>query len=555
MQALTIAIGPSGIDYFARQILAGELTQALKNLKPPDRQIRPADFGIPQQRFSKILINLSNGHLSNFSPTFQGIEQQPQGKFQVAMAATSFGEDYSWAESYHEEDEYIGPNGPVWEPYDRNNSYNYSAGIGKLAASITLSLVYNQNTQSYDIDVASTSSTPSDISPNIPGGSVINYTAAGWSYHVSDALMQSVAAVDFSGPLSAVFTPLLHSIPASGQLTPDIRYEFGRGDSGLTFPGDQGIAIGAAGRVSYKGQYYPGTPPGSLPLPPPPTDTQHLQVYVSDYEMNALHWAFFQAGLLNVTVQPTDLDDPDLLKVKTYASRITAFKPYSSYSMRAQVNPKQPPVTAFQQVYEFTDNVMKLLQQQLPADVYQGIQNSAVPGSNYLSAADLEADLGGANISQTYYQAIEKAARTMGLAVTHDLEFILTIENGQDPAPDLVFEVQRTDVLQDLGLGVSGSAQTLQYSFKSVKYTAAFVSTTIPKFDSADFGDFIWPTVGEPAYDTILEEMGGSSKVHPGGVPLPIMAGFQFLFEKAQLSIQQGYVSITAQVAFKGTTL
>ena len=34
---------------------------------------------------------------------------------------------------------------------------------------------------------------------------------------------------------------------------------------------------------------------------------------------------------------------------------------------------------------------------------------------------------------------------------------------------------------------------------------------------------------------------------------LPIMSGFQFAFADAVLSVQQGFVSILAQVAFKGS--
>jgi len=37
------------------------------------------------------------------------------------------------------------------------------------------------------------------------------------------------------------------------------------------------------------------------------------------------------------------------------------------------------------------------------------------------------------------------------------------------------------------------------------------------------------------------------------GVPLPIMSGFQFLFSQAELSVQDGFVSIKSQVQYKST--
>jgi hypothetical protein len=271
-------------------------------------------------------------------------------------------------------------------------------------------------------------------------------------------------------------------------------------------------------------------------------------VYVSDYELNALHWAYFQAGLLAVTVEAAQLQDPDVLKCKTYVPMIPAFKPYSAFAMQAKVVPKAAPVAAFELVYQLTDAVMNQLQQQLPSNVYQ--QLSGLQGNAYAARADLESDLAAAGVAQTYYGTIETAAKSMGMVVTQNLEFTLTIENGVTPQPNLVFDLQRTDILQNLGLGqTAGGAQTLQYSFRRVSYAATFVSTTVPNFDKQDFGGLIWPVAGEPRYEDALAAMGKT------GVPIPIMAGFQFVFQKAQLSIQQGYVSVLSQVAFKGTSL
>jgi hypothetical protein len=54
--------------------------------------------------------------------------------------------------------------------------------------------------------------------------------------------------------------------------------------------------------------------------------------------------------------------------------------------------------------------------------------------------------------------AAEASASRMVL--TQDLRFTLTILNGATPQPNIVFDLARTDILQNLGLGTSGRAQT-----------------------------------------------------------------------------------------------
>ena len=49
----------------------------------------------------------------------------------------------------------------------------------------------------------------------------------------------------------------------------------------------------------------------------------------------------------------------------------------------------------------------------------------------------------------------------------------------------------------------------------------------------------------EPMYAQALRDLGKR------GVPLPIMQGSQFVFDHAQLSVQDGYISILANVEFQ----
>jgi hypothetical protein len=549
VQALTIAIGPLGIGYFGQTLLATDLTATLARLEPPDHAIGPLKFTNSGAGWSDectdIHIDLSNGGFGNFKPAYEGLVQQAGGRFQVALSAADFVVSYRWNERWH--DTFCTYTEYGSNCMDRDKSagpFNYPPHFARLAVQLVLAFTYDRATNAYDVTVAGATASPSGVMPNVPAGSVIqNEDQHCFSSQVSDATARTVADIDFKTPVAALFGSLFKTIPASGHLTPDIVYDFAVGDSPLTFPGDRGLAVGVTGTVKYKGERYAGKPP-SLPVPPVPTDANHLRAYVSSYEFDALNWAFFKAGLLTYTLEPHDIPDPDLLHVKHWADKIAALKPYSWCGMKAHVTPNKPSTTSFQIVWELSAEVMAALKEKLPASVYQKL--GGIDGDNYVSKEDLDEDLKDAGVTDpSHVSIIERTAQTMGMVVTHDLEFNLTIENGDATPPNIVFNLSRTDVLQNLSLGVSGAAQTLKFDFKRVTATAKLVSTTVPKFDKLDFGGWIWQSVGEPAYDQELIKIG-----HGTGVPLPIMQGFHFLFDQAQLSIQDGYVSVLAQVHF-----
>ncbi|HEX8745429.1 MAG TPA: hypothetical protein VF712_20055 [Thermoleophilaceae bacterium] len=549
MQAITVAIGPVGVSYFGQALLATELVGALGRLAPPPRSFTAPDFRKPEvggyEDFSKIKIDLSQGGFSGFAPTFGGLLQQAGGHFQVPMSVSNFDATYTWSESFHDNACSTGRFGHC-TPFDKTaGPFAYRPHFDRLGIQITLGFEYDRSSNAYDVTVIGVNAAPSGVTPNVPPASVIqNEDQQCFASHVSDATANAVSSIDFKTPIAALFGPLFKSIPASGHLTADIAYDFSVGDSGLTFPGDQGLAIGVTGAVTYKGERYPGKPPAALPVPPAPTDANHLRAYVSSYEFDALNWAFFKAGLLNVTVDPHDLPDPDVLHVNNYTNVVPALKPYSGLAMQAKIAPKEAPKTSFQVVWVFSADVMAALKDKLPPTVYK--QLGGIDGENYVAEADLDADLKAARVTDAgYVTKIKQAGQTTGMVVAHDLEFTITIQTGDPDPPNMIFDVDRIDVLRNLGLGVSGGAQTLKFSFGHARAVAKFVSTTIPHIDGPSFG-FLWNNAGELPYDTELGKIGGGA-----GVPLPIMQGFHFLFDKAQLSVQEGYVSVLAQVEFK----
>lgn len=296
--------------------------------------------------------------------------------------------------------------------------------------------------------------------------------------------------------------------------------------------------------------------------------TYHLQTYVSDYTLNGLYWAFAMAGKLNSgLITPTDpnLPDPSVLDVSTYFAGIPVFdplhkilEPFRLKTMNAVVmllldsnkNPI-PPTVQFQTVYAFNKNTLPNVQKNVPTDVYTDLTSTSIISNTYANTTDLESDLSAVPIASQYFQAIESAIEEQGAVVTHNLEFTCTIQGATLPngdSPSFTFTLTRQDILTDLQLGIStsGTAQTLQFTHTECQPSPTATLTAsnfIPSGDSSWFAA-LWPSVGEPAYSQLLVDLGKQ------GVPLPIMQGFQFLFEEALTNLEQGYIGILSNVEF-----
>ena len=557
MQAMTLSIGAAGVNYFAKSLVANQLAVLLAGLTPPNRTLNIPDFSTYgfgySCSFSNIVIKLTNGSLKSFAPAYQSVTQLNAGaplgsQFQLNLAASNFSAKYDWNESYHEYCCYSGGHGAVCNGDDETGGYTYTPGFGTLNVGVTTAFQYNQTSNTWTITTVSSTATPSNVQANIPGGSVVqNQDTKCFSSSVSDATASAISSIDFGSLINGVIPPLLKSIPASGDLGNGIVFEWQLGDSGLTFPNAAGVSAGITGRVSYKGTFYQGQAPATLPVPPvpAPSDTHHLQAYVSDYEVNALQWAFFQAGLLNTVATPGSIPNPNALRVKTYIPFVAALKPYALYSMQADIKPGQAPVCTFQQVWQFTQANINRLQSSLPSNVWTLI-NDNLSGYAYTDIKALTSDLAAFGIDSSYYTTIEDGTSAVGMVVTQSIGMVLTILTGTTPQPTNSFTVARTDILTNLALGIAGTAQTMQFTFQEVSSSATFTTSTIPDFPGQNMAG-IWGAAGDSSYNETLTALG---KI---GVPLPIMSGFQFLFNDATLSVQQGYVSILAQVQFKGS--
>ena len=552
MQAIAIGIGKTGINFFAQHYLVGTLLQLLGKLTPPPRTIPVPDFQYDPgpsviMKYSNISVLLANGGLHNFSPKFdsivQGVDSKSTPIFTLTFEADNFSAQYGWTENYHWE--LLGTAVP--DSGNTSTPLSYAPGFGKLAVTVFVEFSFDGSKDEWEITVAGTSGQTTGLQANIPSQSILQHqenSCAGG--HVSDATADAIDAIDFATPINSLIKGIVGTIPGSGDLGDGIVYDFSLGASGLLFPNNDGIQMGVKGGASYNGTPFSGDPPPSLPLPPPPgdADIHHLNMYVSNYEVDALNWAYYKAGKLNITVQPQDLPDPSALSVATYTTLEPALKPYSSFAMFADVSPNGAPVTSFQVVYVYTAEAMALLKQQLPANIYQLILE--LPSNAYLSQSDLEAFLTNATVPTEFFATIENAGKTTAMVMKQDINYTLRIQNGQPQQPDIKFSVQRADVLTDLQLGLSrNNTQSLQFAFANADNEATFISSSIAGFDGTMFGKVVWPVTAEPLYAQALQGLGKT------GVPLPIMQGFQFVFDQAQLSVQEGYVSILASVEFQ----
>jgi hypothetical protein len=133
--------------------------------------------------------------------------------------------------------------------------------------------------------------------------------------------------------------------------------------------------------------------------------------------------------------------------------------------------------------------------------------------------------------------------------LTQNVTYTLRIQNNAAPAPNVVFSVKRNDVLTNLNLGIStNNTQTLQFDFMNADNAVTYQSSSIPGFNGPIFESIVW-VIAESLYAQNLSELGKT------GVPLPIMQDFQFDFGSAQVSLQNGYVSIMANIINKNSRI
>lgn len=567
LQGITVAISPSGIQYFVTSVLVPEIVTAITNVTLPAVNISLGDIQLSSSKLGwtealGVTVALSAGSLAlinpdsssstktlPFTPTFQSLTQGSNGQFTLTLAASNVQAAYTWTESYDEQE--YGEFGTK-DLGQQKNTYSYSVTFATMTIMVVFDFAFNNN--QWQLQFNNASATTTGVTPNIPSDSVVNLQDQGTCFgaQISQATQNAVDTINFNTVITNVIQPIFTSIPASGNLTPNIVFQFPIGPSGLTFPNNSGIATGVTGVATYQGTAYPGANPPQLSLPPVPANS-YLNYYVSDYSFNSLMWAFFQAGDLVTTVNPGDIPTPGDLNTSIYQNTpLQALSnQYPNTPMSAGVTALSAPTVQFVNIYELTATNMTGLSQ-LSATQLTAL--GALKGVVYLDEPTFFAAVVnalGQTAADQYRSPIEQAALAVGAVVTHNIKVVLNVLNQGLPTPVITFSVNETDVLQAFALGVSTTTpptQTLKFAFQLVSSltTATFVSSTIPGITSGNFTD-LWNFVLQPMYSQQLAAMGTA------GVALPRIQGFDFLFNSATVTLQPGYASVLANVQYSAS--
>jgi hypothetical protein len=571
MQPVTVAISPAGISYLLQTLIGNQVAKALEdNLTPPNYSFTVPDFNyLPggdafEHDYSGITISLSGGAFKSFTPVFSGCVQGPDdnSQFTISMTVSNLDMDYNWNESFTSQLFTWNRGGmkvPAGQPTPNNNNYGYSVNLPSL--SITAVFKLSVVGGAYELTYVSSSADPGNPQPNIPGASILNQQQAtcGYAAHISAATVQQLDNMDYGGCVAAALKPIFASIGQSGSLGP-VQFDFlAPGDSGLAFPGGGGVQLGAKGTVSVNGSPFPATPPADLALPSIPTGNpaKHAAYYIQDYEVDALFWGFFAAGILKATLAPGDLKDPQALKTETYAGGSLNILPmkYPNAFMTADLTAKAAPTVFFTTIYQFTDASLARIQKDMGSAwaQYSDEISELNPGT-YSSQSGLEAQLQAIDPGlMTYAAAIENDTAVTGIIAQHDVRCVLNVLKGGQPVPVITFDVAQTFAMQGLQLGLSSTKTTQSVVFDFIQPSdifpkPTFVSSTLPGVNNADFSD-VWDAL-RPNWQDVFAQVGTA------GVPLPRIPGFDFLFDQATVAVNpavagaDGYVAITTDLTY-----
>jgi hypothetical protein len=355
--------------------------------------------------------------------------------------------------------------------------------------------------------------------------------------------------IDFAPLIKRALTPIFGSIPASGRITPSIAFDFAVGPSGLTFPGDKGVAAGVTGTSTFNGTVYPGAHPPQLALPPIPTD-HHLNYYISEYTINGLFWAFFKSGALKATATASNVPDPAAMNTNNYQDTPlqALYQAYPSAPITADLTALAEPTVSFASVYDVSTEALDELKSSLPESVLKLLQGML--GQLYMTEPALFCELVnvlGQSAADQYRTTIERAVQITAALVTHSIQVIMNVLWHGQTVPVLTFTVAEMDVLEDFVLGSSGTTQTLQFALQIVPAftTAKFVSSSVPGIARGEFG-YIWSWVLEPVFALV------AAKIGKAGVALPRIEGFNFLFDHATITLESGYAGVLTDVKHVG---
>lgn len=313
--------------------------------------------------------------MDSFTPQFTNYVQSTvySNQFSIVMTALNAQIAYTWTESYTSD-----LNAGKYTPpptHSGPNAYGFTISLPHFTVTATFALAVGGG--GYRLTYVGSSADPGNQQPNIPSGSVVNQQSSydcGFKTRISDATAQQLESIDYGSLVGSALSPIFASIADSGKLGP-VTFDFlAPGDAGLVFPSGGGMQIGASGTVSANGSPFPGTPPADLPLPPIPAGNpaSHACYFIQDYEIDALCWGFYTAGILHTTLASGDLSDPQALRTETYrgSSLNILAMTYPNHLMTAGLTARAAPTVAFTTFYQITAESMAKVQATLGTAVW-----------------------------------------------------------------------------------------------------------------------------------------------------------------------------------------
>lgn len=536
LQALTVAISMKGIRTFFAESLTYLMGQTLE---APDKPSVAQHQNIPYEGGLIMLDNLDlksgsvsqiKAQLTSVTPKLQDGNSVP-GTYLVDLTASFYVAYSEWHETGT-----IMPMGGGNLPFDQTlGDFNFTVTNSNLGFDVQIAAVGN----TWTIQVMNPRQSDITISDHLPKLSNLNDPSLFGC--INDLISQHVAAiiqsVDYASILADKLNKLIGTVPESGHLTDSIIYYFP--PTNLSFGHDGSIQAGISGAVTSNGTPYGGA---AVNVPLAPVTDHDLHVYAGNYEFNALLWAFYENGSLDITVTPQMLPDPSVLNtgnpdIKNYLPELYNFAPDADIYL--EVAATQPPTVSNGNIYVLTKAAADNLE--LPPTTRQAIAH--LVDALYKDLAAFKKALINAlspEDYQTYGKAILDAVQD-SLGLFTDTQVLVTVKVWKQEAQVFAFsfQVEKQDSLQQFDLSVNGSTQTIAFAFREWSSNAQLVKSAI-----GDIKDFSTIWFFANFYLNVQLQQAGTT-----GIPLPFIKGFYF--DNATITLFDQNVGVDADVHFE----
>ena len=384
---------------------------------------------------------------------------------------------------------------------------------------------------------------------DIPGGSELN----GSPLPCIQSLVQSkvdsmVADVQYAQKVATALNGVLSTIPQSGNLSPDITYQFN--PSCTPTISAEGVVAGITGLVQYKGADYPGT---AVSIPLPAIDpTRDVVMNISGYEISAMLWAAYKNGDLQVNLTPATDNGSKTLNSAYYNliwNQLYAFgqsKSATGVPLQVVAGAAAAPVVSIGKALELTPKIYGALKSQLNATAYAAL--AQMIGILYYTTSAFESDLKNylAPADFTQYESLIVDAVTknnQAVILSAPIKVSVTINYMDQGAwkPLISFTINRSNVLSN----VSVQNNRLQFAFTQQNPdTITNVNVIEPALDGVATWvlNIVWALFSN-YLNTQIESAGKS------GCSLPSIPGFTLTNPTLALHESHGgYISLGAEI-------